>query len=147
MPCRDETALERKLDKLAGQIGAVGLAAGGFSLVAMAGQFTWQHFVVAREAWQWEFASTYLHYLITSVTIVVRPEHAQLSAASPGASLLGTVENVVYLGTDTHFHLRLADGEHFIVRRQNSRGAGDGIVQGGKVGILIGGDAAQVLKD
>ncbi|MCZ8544478.1 ABC transporter ATP-binding protein [Mesorhizobium qingshengii] len=81
------------------------------------------------------------------VTIVVRPEHAQLSAASPGASLLGTVENIVYLGTDTHFHLRLADGEHFIVRRQNSRGAGDGIVQGGKVGILIGGDAAQVLKD
>ncbi|MET2830518.1 ABC transporter ATP-binding protein [Mesorhizobium shangrilense] len=81
------------------------------------------------------------------VTIVVRPEHAQLSATSSRASLSGTVENVVYLGTDTHFHLRLDDGEPFIVRRQNSRGVGDGIVQGGKVGILIGGDAAQVLKD
>jgi spermidine/putrescine transport system ATP-binding protein len=81
------------------------------------------------------------------VTIVVRPEHAQLSAGGPGAALSGTVENIVYLGTDTHFHLRLADGEHFIVRRQNSRGAGDGIVQGGTVGIVIGGDAAQVLKD
>ncbi|QPC91126.1 ABC transporter ATP-binding protein [Mesorhizobium sp. INR15] len=82
-----------------------------------------------------------------TVTIVVRPEHAQLSAASSGASLSGTVENIVYLGTDTHFHLRLADGGTFIVRRQNSRGAGDGIVQGGQVGIIIGGDAAQVLKD
>ncbi|TGQ71249.1 ABC transporter ATP-binding protein [Mesorhizobium sp. M00.F.Ca.ET.186.01.1.1] len=81
------------------------------------------------------------------VTIVVRPEHAQLSAAGPAASLSGTVENIVYLGTDTHFHLRLAGGEAFIVRRQNSRGASDGIVQGGQVGLLIGNDAAQVLKD
>ena len=81
------------------------------------------------------------------VTIVVRPEHAQLGAASPSASLSGTVENIVYLGTDTHFHLRLAGGEPFIVRRQNSRGAGDGIVQGGQIGIMIGSDAAQVLKD
>jgi spermidine/putrescine transport system ATP-binding protein len=81
------------------------------------------------------------------VTIVVRPEHAQLSTAGSSASLSGMVENIVYLGTDTHFHLRLADGEPFIVRRQNSRVVGDGIVQGGKVGILVGGDAAQVLKD
>jgi spermidine/putrescine transport system ATP-binding protein len=81
------------------------------------------------------------------VSIVVRPEHAQLGAASPGASLLGTVENIVYLGTDTHFHIRLANGEPFIVRRQNSRGTGDGVVHGGVVGILIGSDAAQVLKD
>lgn len=68
---RDKTALERKLDKLATRIGQVGLAAGAFSLAAMAGQFTWQHFVVGGEAWQWEYASIYLHYLITSVTIVV----------------------------------------------------------------------------
>ncbi|ESZ78185.1 ABC transporter ATP-binding protein [Mesorhizobium sp. L103C105A0] len=81
------------------------------------------------------------------VTIVVRPEHAQLGTASPSASLSGTVENIVYLGTDTHFHLRLAGGEPFIVRRQNSRGAGDGFVQGGQIGITIGNDAAQVLKD
>jgi spermidine/putrescine transport system ATP-binding protein len=57
------------------------------------------------------------------------------------------VENVVYLGTDTHFHLRLDDGDAFIVRQQNSRGGGDLVAQGNRAGILIGSDAAQVLKD
>jgi len=81
------------------------------------------------------------------VTVVVRPEHAQLAAAGAGASLSGTVENIVYLGTDTHFHLRLDDGEPFIVRRQNTRGGADGFAPGGRAGIVIGGDAAQVLRD
>ncbi|THF57392.1 ABC transporter ATP-binding protein [Ollibium composti] len=82
-----------------------------------------------------------------AVTIVVRPEHAQLAAANGDASLSGTVENVVYLGTDTHFHLRLDDGSPFIVRRQNSRGGGEGLTQGSRARVLIGADAAQVLKD
>jgi spermidine/putrescine transport system ATP-binding protein len=82
-----------------------------------------------------------------AVTIVVRPEHAQLAAANGNASLSGTVENVVYLGTDTHSHLRLDDGAPFIVRRQNSRGGGEGMTQGSRAGVLIGADAAQVLKD
>lgn len=82
-----------------------------------------------------------------AVTVVVRPEHAQLVAADGDASLRGTVENVVYLGTDTHFHMRLDDGETFIVRRQNSRGGGEGLTQGSRAGVLIGADAAQVLKD
>ena len=45
------------------------------------------------------------------VTIVVRPEHAQVAAAPSAASALqGVIENIVYLGTDTHFHVRLEDG-------------------------------------
>ncbi len=82
-----------------------------------------------------------------NVTIVIRPEHAQLAAANGDAALRGTVENVVYLGTDTHFHLRLDDGVPFIVRRQNARGGADGFAQGSRAGIVIGGDAAQVLRD
>ena len=82
-----------------------------------------------------------------AVTVVVRPEHAQLVAADGNASLRGTVENIVYLGTDTHFHLRLDDGEPFIVRRQNTRGGTDNYGQGGRAGILIGADVAQVLRD
>jgi spermidine/putrescine transport system ATP-binding protein len=81
------------------------------------------------------------------VTIVIRPEHAHLAGANDKASLSGVVENVVYLGTDTHFHLRLDDGDAFIVRQQNSRGGGDLVAQGNRAGILIGSDAAQVLKD
>ncbi len=82
-----------------------------------------------------------------SVTVVVRPEHAQLAAADGGAALQGTVENVVYLGTDTHFHLRLDDGVPFIARRQNARGGADSFAAGSRAGVVIGGDAAQVLRD
>ncbi|MBS3649114.1 ABC transporter ATP-binding protein [Pseudaminobacter sp. 19-2017] len=81
------------------------------------------------------------------VTVVVRPEHAQFAAAANGAPLAGTIENVVYLGTDTHFHLKLDTGEPFIVRRQNARGHADHREAGSRVGILIPADAAQVLRD
>ena len=69
--CREETALQRKLDKLAGQIGQLGLAAAAFALLAMAGQFTYSEFIVGNSSWDWEYLSTYLHFLITAITIVV----------------------------------------------------------------------------
>ncbi|TPO11783.1 ABC transporter ATP-binding protein [Mesorhizobium sp. B1-1-5] len=82
-----------------------------------------------------------------NVTLVVRPEHAQIGPADANASLRGTVENVVYLGTDTHLHLKLDDGSAFIVRRQNSRGGGEALAPGNRVGVAIGPNAAQALKD
>lgn len=71
-PGREETALEKKLDRLAGQIGQFGLGAGVFSFAAMAGQFTYTHFVAGEEPWQWDYVTDYLHFLITSITILVR---------------------------------------------------------------------------
>jgi len=82
-----------------------------------------------------------------AVTVAIRPEHAQLVAADGDASLRGTVENVVYLGTDTHYHLSLDGGEPFIVRRQNGRDGGEALTRGSRTGVLIGADAAQILKD
>ena len=81
------------------------------------------------------------------VTIVLRPEHAQLVPARGGATLAGTIENIVYLGTDTHFHLKLDGGERFTVRRQNTRGKAEAFGQGERVGVAIPPDAAQILKD
>jgi spermidine/putrescine transport system ATP-binding protein len=52
------------------------------------------------------------------VTVVVRPEHASLVAASGKATLSGKLENIVYFGTDTHYHVRLNGGGEFI-RHQN----------------------------
>ena len=83
--------------------------------------------------------------MVVVIGIVVRPEHAKLIKAA--ADLAGTVENIVYFGTDTHIHVRLDGGEPFIVRQQNTRSADFGFEQGEKVGIKIGDDAAQVLKD
>ena len=81
------------------------------------------------------------------VTVVVRPEHAQIVGNGVRATLTGTLENVVYFGTDTHFHVRLEDGAEFIVRQQNSRTNPHKFAQGDKAGIVIDDNAAQVLRD
>ncbi|MEM8646164.1 MAG: ABC transporter ATP-binding protein [Pseudomonadota bacterium] len=82
------------------------------------------------------------------VSIVVRPEHAGLTTAKSKAALTGRLENVVYFGTDTHYHLRLeGGGEPFIVRQQNSRDFEETLEPGAEVGIEIGKNAVQVLRD
>ncbi|MCV3207220.1 ABC transporter ATP-binding protein [Mesorhizobium sp. YC-39] len=80
-----------------------------------------------------------------NATVVVRPEHAKLTSGK--GELSGMVENIVYFGTDTHIHVQLDSGEAFTVRQQNTRSAGCGFERGDKVGISIGNDAAQVLRD
>ncbi|MFD1328988.1 ABC transporter ATP-binding protein [Mycoplana ramosa] len=81
------------------------------------------------------------------VTIVVRPEHAQVSAPSPASLLRGVVHEVVYLGTDTHFHIRLDDGKAFMVRQQNARSGHSGFSKDDTVGIGFSDDVAQILRD
>ena len=69
--CRETTALQRKLEAMAQQIGNFGLAAAVFTLAAMAGQFTWHTFFVDGQAWDNKYLTDYLSYVITSITIVV----------------------------------------------------------------------------
>ena len=80
-----------------------------------------------------------------AATVVVRPEHAR--AVRQGGQLAGTVENVVYFGTDTHIHVRLDGAETFIVRQQNRRTQSDDFQIGERAEIEIAADAAQVLRD
>jgi spermidine/putrescine transport system ATP-binding protein len=81
------------------------------------------------------------------VTVVVRPEHADLVRPHGKADLHGKIENVVYFGTDTHYHVRLDGGHAFIVRQQNARGVGTGFSEGEAAGIALEAHAAQVLRD
>ena len=82
------------------------------------------------------------------VTAVVRPEHARLVAGQDADSALeGVLENIVYLGTDTHYHVRLADGAPFVVRSQNLRDRVETFSTGEPVGIGFARDAVQVLRD
>ncbi|MBL8583284.1 MAG: ABC transporter ATP-binding protein [Rhizobiaceae bacterium] len=81
------------------------------------------------------------------VAIVVRPEHAVLARPDEGGQLRGTVENVVYSGTDTHFHVRLDGGNPFVVRSQNRRGTEAAFAAGDPVAVRIQDGAAQVLRD
>ena len=82
-----------------------------------------------------------------NVTIVVRPEHAAILAKPGKNALKGTLENIVYFGTDTHFHVKLASGPDFIIRQQNRHGAKEDFRTGMPVGVEIDQNAAQVLKD
>ena len=82
-----------------------------------------------------------------NVTLVVRPEHADLVADPGKGTISGTLSNIVYFGTDTHYHVTLDGGENFIVRHQNSRANSVRYETGDKVGILFEEDAARVLKN
>jgi len=81
------------------------------------------------------------------VSIVVRPEQARLVAGAEPGTLAGTIENIVYFGTDTHVHLKLDDGPPFIVRQQNRREAGAVPSIGARAGVIVPDGLAQVLGD
>jgi spermidine/putrescine transport system ATP-binding protein len=83
---------------------------------------------------------------VGDVTVVVRPENATLVPERKGL-LAGTVENVVYFGTDTHVHLKLDDGSEFIVRQQNASSTTTAATKGKRFGLSIAPETPRVLKD
>ena len=81
------------------------------------------------------------------VSLAVRPERVSLSRDRAAAALGGRIEEVVYIGTDTNYHLRLDDGAPFMVRLQNRQGAAASFGRGEAVGVEVDDDALQVLRD
>jgi spermidine/putrescine transport system ATP-binding protein len=81
------------------------------------------------------------------VSVVIRPEHAILTRDVNAGILKGTLENIVYFGTDTHYHLKLASGDPFTIRSQNSRNRDASYKAGEDVGITFDDNALQVLRD
>ena len=78
------------------------------------------------------------------VTAVIRPEQAE--AVEPeGAELTAEVESATFFGTDTHVHLRLADGQGFVLRRQNRPGLG-APAKGQRLGLRLAPGALMVLE-
>lgn len=84
------------------------------------------------------------------ITLTVRPEHAQvfpIELKADGEIIPGTLENIVYFGTDTHYHVKLSDGSMFIVRQQNSQIRDDSLIQNQMVNIHFAADSARILWD
>ena len=77
----------------------------------------------------------------------MRPEHARLTADAEDADLAGVLQNVIYFGTDTHYHVKLADGAMFVARVQNRCSGDDAPEVGRDVGVRIEPGALQLLKD
>ncbi|MFK7945170.1 MAG: ABC transporter ATP-binding protein [Paracoccaceae bacterium] len=80
--------------------------------------------------------------------ISIRPERITLYA--PNAQPDGTaciVDNAVYLGTDTHYHVHLSDGTPLTVRTQNAHGTNAALAPGDAATLTIDPGAARILAD
>ena len=49
----------------------------------------------------------------------------------------GKINNIVYFGTDTHFHLELKTGDEFTIRKQNTPNEGKDFEVGTVVELTI----------
>ncbi len=83
------------------------------------------------------------------VTVVIRPEKLHLPGRPTDQNRLpGTVEDVVYIGTDTHYGVRLPGGQKLRVREQNTDPASRPLAQTGEaVNISFMPQAARVLVE
>jgi spermidine/putrescine transport system ATP-binding protein len=81
------------------------------------------------------------------VTVVVRPEHATLTSDTGGGGLLATLDNAVFVGSDTQYHLRLESGAPFVVRSQNRSADAAAYQPGDRLRVLLGDRSVQVLRD
>jgi spermidine/putrescine transport system ATP-binding protein len=79
-------------------------------------------------------------------TLAVRPEHATIEDEGTGL-LSGVLSEVVYFGTDTHYHVALDDSTRFVVRQQNSPDRSGDPVKGARVDVRFAPDVGQVLRD
>jgi spermidine/putrescine transport system ATP-binding protein len=84
---------------------------------------------------------------VGGATLVVRPEHAVLADEGERADLAGIIETIIYVGTDSHVRVRLADGSLFTLRVQNVGADDAALAQGRRTGIRFRPGAARVLKD
>jgi len=87
------------------------------------------------------------HHPAGDVTIVVRPEHAEIAPVSREGKLQGVLDQIVYLGTDTHYRMTLDSGENFILRQQNRPNGPSSFTAGDRIGLVLAEGTAQVLKD
>ncbi len=81
------------------------------------------------------------------VTVAIRPEQIRLTDAGEAGAIPATVEGATYLGTDSHIHLRLADGTPLVARLQSSPSGDAALPAGSAVGLRPAPGAVQVLAD
>jgi spermidine/putrescine transport system ATP-binding protein len=87
------------------------------------------------------------------VHVAVRPEKMHLHPGAPSESgaanqLRGRVANVIYIGTDTHYEVRLPGDEHIRVREQNDQPGSRPLAhEGDEVTVSFSAEAARVLME
>ncbi|MFN3274814.1 MAG: ABC transporter ATP-binding protein [Paracoccus sp. (in: a-proteobacteria)] len=82
------------------------------------------------------------------VHAMVRPEQIRLCApadAGCGLHLSGVIENLVYIGTDTHLHLRLDDGAQVVARIGNGDAQLRSLAAGHRAGLAVPTEALRLV--
>jgi spermidine/putrescine transport system ATP-binding protein len=79
--------------------------------------------------------------------LTIRPEQVQVVPANTAGAIPGTVENLVYFGTDMHVHLTLSDGAALVARMPLPPGGEAGLSTGGTVGVTFTPGAARLIGD
>lgn len=78
------------------------------------------------------------------ITLAMRPERVSLTDSG---NLAGEVEEVVYIGTDTLYLLKVAGQSGFRVRQQNRAGSGQPLPRGAQVRLDVPAAAIRVLGE
>ncbi len=83
------------------------------------------------------------------VAVAMRPEKVNLGAKEGVANqFTGRVESIVYIGTDTHYDVRLPGGQHVRVREQNDLPGSRPLAnEGDEVTVHFSEQAARVLTE
>ena len=82
------------------------------------------------------------------VTLLLRPEKVTLRPdGDTGAALCGTVQSLVYFGTDTQYRIDIGGGRSLLARAQNAQGARPAFAPGARVALQVAPGAAQILAD
>ncbi len=84
---------------------------------------------------------------VGQITVVVRPEHATLTADATAPGLPATLDNSVFVGSDTQYYLRLETGAPFVVRSQNLSADAAEFRPGDRLRVRLGESSVQVLRD
>lgn len=82
-----------------------------------------------------------------TVTMVVRPEHMRVVPIDGTESLIATVRDVSFIGTDTVLRVEAEGGQAFSVRTQNNSGYQEDVLDGGHVGIAFPQSGMQILRN
>lgn len=80
-----------------------------------------------------------------SATLSIRPERIAILEDATGGTLAGTVEHMVYLGTDTQHFVVLEDGTRITTRTQNAHQGAVDAKPGDQVSLIIDEGAARLL--
>ncbi len=79
--------------------------------------------------------------------LTIRPEQVQVVGPDAPGTIPGTVENLVYFGTDMHVHLRLGDGATLVARMLLPPGGEAGLSTADTVGVTFTPGAARLIRE